>query len=111
MFTLILLSLTSLLTAITGVLIKYFKYYTLIAGYNTASPEDQAKYDVKKLSEILGNGLFLVALLLMAGGIFQYNGWMIFYTICLIGIWFPISYMIIKGRQYEPNRQERSKEI
>ncbi|MEG0360301.1 MAG: DUF3784 domain-containing protein [Longicatena sp.] len=37
----------------------------LIAGYNTASKEEKAKYDEKKLSRVFGVGMLLVTLLLI----------------------------------------------
>lgn len=37
----------------------------LIAGYNTASPEDKEKYDKKKLCRVMGVGLAVIAVLLL----------------------------------------------
>lgn len=42
----------------------------LIAGYNTASPEEKARYDEKKLCRIVGSCLLVIALLLFVMGFF-----------------------------------------
>ena len=38
----------------------------LIAGYNTASREDQEKYDTKKLCRVMGGGMSVITILLLA---------------------------------------------
>ena len=37
----------------------------LISGYNTASQEEKAKYNEKKLCRIIGIGIFVIAILLL----------------------------------------------
>ncbi len=37
----------------------------LIAGYNTASPEDKAKYDSKKMCRVMGVGMAVIAVLIL----------------------------------------------
>ena len=51
----------TLLLVILGALIKYRRWYWLIAGYNTAPASEKAKYDIIKLGRFLGNGLFVLA--------------------------------------------------
>ncbi len=46
---------------ILGVLIKYFKCYWLIAGYNTASAEKKKNTDIVGLSRFVGNICFVIA--------------------------------------------------
>jgi hypothetical protein len=46
---------------IAGWLIKYKKATWLIAGYNTASRREKEKYDVEKLTRLMGNFVFLLA--------------------------------------------------
>lgn len=49
------------LLLMTGVLIKYLKWYWLIADYNTVSKEKKRNVDVAGLGHFLGNGLFTMA--------------------------------------------------
>lgn len=49
------------LLIIIGWLIKYKKVTWLISGYNTASKEKQAQYDIDKLCMYMGNFLFVLA--------------------------------------------------
>jgi hypothetical protein len=58
----------AVLLIIFGWLIKYKKVTWLISGYNTASKEKKALYDIDKLCKHMGNFLFTLAgiLLVMA---------------------------------------------
>lgn len=42
----------------------------LIAGYNTATKEEKAKYDEKKLCRVTGTGMMIIALLILVMAIF-----------------------------------------
>ncbi|MGI6555129.1 MAG: DUF3784 domain-containing protein [Bacillota bacterium] len=57
-----------LLTLFFGILIRVFKLSNLIAGYNTASKEEKAKYNEEKLTKFVGNLLILSSLVLFLGG-------------------------------------------
>ena len=50
-----------LILLIIGLFVKYKKVTWLISGYNTASKEEKAKYDVEKLTKYFGNFLFVLA--------------------------------------------------
>ena len=43
----------------------------LISGYNTASKEEKAKYNEKKLCRIMGIGMSVIAILLLIMGVFE----------------------------------------
>ena len=43
----------------------------LIAGYNTASKEEKAKYDEKKLCKTTGFGMAVMAVLILVMGLFE----------------------------------------
>lgn len=59
--------LTALLFIVLGILIKYFKMYNLIAGYNTMSADKKATYDIKKIAALFGNVFFYMALIIILG--------------------------------------------
>jgi len=54
------------LLIIFGWLIKYKKVTWLISGYNTASKEKKAQYDIDKLCKHMGNFLFVMASIFFA---------------------------------------------
>ncbi|WP_299337681.1 DUF3784 domain-containing protein [uncultured Psychroserpens sp.] len=57
----------AILFIILGVLIKYAKMYYLIAGYNTMSKKEQAKYDIDGIATVFRNAMFGMALLMIIG--------------------------------------------
>ena len=46
---------------VLGIVFSRGKGTSLIAGYNTASPEEKAKYDEKKLCEAMSRLMFVLA--------------------------------------------------
>ena len=50
-----------------GILIKYGKMYSLIAGYNTMSKEEQQKIDIKGIAAVFRNTMFGMALIIIIG--------------------------------------------
>ena len=44
-----------------------------ISGYNTASKEEKARYDEKKLCRVYGIGMGVIAILLLITGLFERN--------------------------------------
>jgi hypothetical protein len=58
---------TALIFIALGILIKYFKMYSLIAGYNTMSKKEKENIDIKKLADVLRNGMFGMAMILIVG--------------------------------------------
>jgi hypothetical protein len=59
----------AILLLIIGLIVKYKKVTWLISGYNTASKEKQAQYDIEKLTRYFGNFLFVLAGSYLAWGI------------------------------------------
>ena len=54
--------LVTALFLVLGVVFSRGKGTSLIAGYNTASPEEKAKYDEKKLCKAMSRLMFVLAL-------------------------------------------------
>jgi len=79
---------TALMIVVLGYLIKYKRWSWLIAGYNTASPKDKAKYDIIALCNGTGNFLFLLAAIttLAAAGEFLGKLWIIGFSWVLFTI-------------------------
>ena len=83
-----------LLFVFLGVLFFCGKGAALIAGYNTASPHEKARYDEKALCRAMGWLMmalavcwFIIALnLLLENMVFLWIGLPLFFAVCIIGI-------------------------
>jgi len=56
-----------ILFILLGVLIKYGKMYSLIAGYNTLSKEEKSNYDVEGIATVFRNAMFGMAFIMIMG--------------------------------------------
>lgn len=65
---------------IMGILILIGKGDWLISGYNTASPEERAEYNIRRLRLIMGVVSMLVAVIVVVDAIFHIR-WLIFATV------------------------------
>lgn len=96
------------LLILLGVLIKYFKAYDLIAGYNTAPPDIKKYAEEKGLGNFVGNWLFVLALIILAGHIAKINGfvwaeavsWALF-----IGV---VIYIVIRVQSFSPVQSRKN---
>lgn len=86
-------------------MIKYFKIYFLIAGYNTKSKKEKEKYDIKGIAHIFGISLIFM-------GVIIFTGWFVgdftntplvaqitFYVTLLIGI--PFILIKVNSKKYK----------
>jgi Ca2+/Na+ antiporter len=83
----------ALLLFVVGLFVKYKKVTWLISGYNTASKEKKAEYDVEKLTKHVGNFLFILA------GTYLFWGILLLllpqYTELIIWLGFGSSFIVI----------------
>ncbi len=101
----------ALVFAALGAAVKYLKCYWLIAGYNTMPRHKKEKVDAAGLGNFLGNWLFALAGLLLAGGILSrlgliyadLIGWAIFYGAVL--------YMLMGAQRFDHNPRTKSDRI
>lgn len=59
----------------------------LIAGYNTSSPQEKAKFDEKKLCRVMGLGMLVITILLLIMALLGENishGFTIFFVVAII---------------------------
>lgn len=86
--------LTALVLFLLAYLIKTFKLSGLIAGYNTASAEEKAKYDEEALIQYISRLLFTGGMIIIVGAIgslipglgfvVSFASW-IFFTLFVVG--------------------------
>jgi hypothetical protein len=85
--------------AVLGAMIKYGKMYFLIAGYNTLTAEEKAKYDLEGIATLMRNVLFGMALVVLIG--FFASLWLTKPTLqeyaLLIAIGIGVPYLIVRA--------------
>jgi len=83
------------------VMIRYFKWYWLIAGYNTMTRERKRQVDIEGLGKFLGNMFFGLAAVMAAGSVLAYfavPGVSIAVPVIMVIL---IVYMLIKARYFD----------
>ncbi|MFH1239852.1 MAG: DUF3784 domain-containing protein [Candidatus Diapherotrites archaeon] len=85
-----------------GILIKHFKCYELIAGYNTEPREKQKKYDIVGLSRLVGNSLFVMAGFSIITAILLHLNHNYAIAVFLFGIILPVAYILINEKKFGP---------
>lgn len=102
-YTSILLFLISALFIVLGVLLKYFKCYGLISGYNTMSLEKKQNVDIENLSRFLAHNSFLMAVLFLFGSLSGFIGFYWGPVIVFAGLMVISSVMLIGAQRYDAN--------
>ncbi len=101
----ILMSFIIILLFFLGVLIKYYKCYWLISGYNTASEERKKNMDIEGLGRFMGDFCFLLAGILLLGTVLNYLGFFYGFVIALGSLFIIIPVMLIKAQRFDYNTQ------
>ncbi|MCX7708716.1 MAG: DUF3784 domain-containing protein [Clostridia bacterium] len=93
---------TVIIAALTliGVLIKYYRCYWLISGYNTMSLERKRNVDAEGLGNFMGNCCFALAAILLAGSIANFLGVFVGFAIALGSIFPFVAYMLVASQKY-----------
>ncbi len=89
------------LFAVLGVLIKHFKWYFLISGYNTMSKERKKQVDIEALGNFLGNYLFLIAGLQFLGAYLLYINIPEASQVIPLAVVALIIYMLVNAQKYD----------
>jgi hypothetical protein len=87
---------------IFGILIKYFKAYWLISGYNTASLEHKRKVDIAGLGKFVGESCFVIGLFMLVLAGLIHRG----YAVASVFGWpllcVYIMYILVKAQSFDP---------
>lgn len=81
----IVIGVIAILLLIMGILIKYFKYYWLIAGYNTATKEEKENYDIKGVSSVVGETVIMLAVCLGLAALCMLYKQILIYIVLVFG--------------------------
>lgn len=87
-----------------GVAIKYFKWYFLISGYNLMSKNQKENVDIKALGNLMGNFMFLFAVIMGLSGFLQMQGYKTIALITILSLIPIVIGMIIKAQKYDHNK-------
>ncbi|MGI6065397.1 MAG: DUF3784 domain-containing protein [Bacillota bacterium] len=94
---------TVLLLIGLGILVKYYKAYWLISGYNTMSKEKKEKVDVEGLAKFTGNVCFVMGALMLLATVMIMIGQEVLGGI-VFAAFIPLSiYLIVKSQKYDGN--------
>jgi len=86
-----------------GILVKYFKTYWLISGYNTMTDEQKQKVNIESLAGFIGNMCFIMAGITLLATIFFMMGQELLGGIAL-ALFVPLSiFLIVKSQKYDGN--------
>ncbi len=95
------LLLMAMIFAALGVMIRFFKWYSLIAGYNTMTKERKRKVDIEELGKFMGNMFFILAGVMAAGSVMTFlevPGVSFAVPVTMIAL---IVYLLIKAQQFD----------
>ncbi len=92
----------AVILAIFGVLLKYYKCYWLISGYNLSSKEEKAKYDIVPLGKLMSNLCFAMAAVFGVAAAFAYFKITAGIAISIFLVFIIVPYFVIKAQKYSP---------
>jgi len=109
------LSAVTVLFAVISVLLLTGKGSWLIAGYNTASKKEKAKYNEKLLCKVVGTGFAVITAALAVMALFDeylpagFIGIFVFIVFMCIAIILFLSNTICRISEDDPNQKEENK--
>ncbi|MBL7472242.1 DUF3784 domain-containing protein [Robertkochia sediminum] len=89
----------ALLYIVLGVLVKYGKFYNLIAGYNTMPETQKKRYDIDGIASVFRNAMFGMALIIVLGyllGLWLDNSQMTLYALFIASA-IGIPYLLVRS--------------
>ncbi len=91
----------AIISAALGVMIRFFKWYLLIAGYNTMTKERRRKVDIEGLGKFVGNCFFLIAGIMAAGSVMTYFQIPGVSSAVPVAVAVLVIYLLIKAQQFD----------
>lgn len=97
-----------LLFVVLGILIKYFRWYWLISGYNTMPAEKKKNVDAQGLGNFMGNCMFVIAGIFLAGIIIDSMGfsWGIMASALIMSVF--VIYILVAAQKYDHNKKTKT---
>jgi len=101
--------LLSTIFIILGILIVRYKYYNLIAGYNSAPEHIKKQYDIEGLAKHIGNGLITLGVLLIISLLLLYSGLLTLFKVTFFIFLFIVFIILLGSIKFMPYRQNLAK--
>ena len=97
--------LVSLLFVVLGILIKHFRWYWLISGYNTMPAEKKKNVDTHGLGNFIGSSMYVIAVILLLGGLLNHMGywWGMMGTLFFMMLFFI--YILVGAQKFDHNKR------
>lgn len=96
---------TALIFIVSGILVKNFKMYNLLAGYNTMPKEEKDKYNIEGIATAFRNIMFGMALVIIAAyaiGRWTENEKLQYYVFAIaLSIGIPFLLVIVNSKKYK----------
>ena len=93
---------TVLLMLLLGILVKYFRCYWLIAA-TTPCPVKKEKVDTAGLGNFLGNGMFILAVLMLVAGLLHRAGFPYAGLVAGAVLFVVVPFLLVKAQRYDHN--------
>jgi len=94
---------------ILGILIHRYKYYNLIAGYNSAPEHIKNQYDIEGLAKHIGNGLITLGVLLIISTVLLYSGLLTLFKVTFFIFLFIVFIILLGSIKFMTYRQNLAK--
>lgn len=88
--------------AFLGVMVRYFKWYWILAGYNTASKEYKARFDIEGLGRVWGYYWFAVAIVVVIYGVSDFYHYILTCKIIRSLLYLSFGLFFIKSQTFDP---------
>lgn len=90
---------TALILVVCAILIKTFKFYNLIAGYNTMPEEEKANFNIEKIAALFANVMYVMAAIIVVG--YGLSKWLdneqIGFYATMLAVVIGLPYLLIKA--------------
>ena len=102
---------TGVFILLTGISIKQFGLYDLIAGYNTMSAQEKANFNIERFVTLMRNVFLIMGILIIAGSLVNiflktdFISLIIFIASMVLGL----SYLLIQGQRLKKEATEKNK--
>jgi len=94
---------------ILGILIVRYKYYNLIAGYNSAPEHIKKQYNIEGLAKHIGNGLITLGVLLIMSTVLLCFSFLTLFKVTFFIFLFIVFIMLLGSIKFMPYRQNLTK--
>ncbi len=93
----------AMLMIVIGILIRRFRFYWLISGYNTMTSEEKKNVDIEGLARVIGNYCYSLAALFIITAILYEIGYEFTMPISIAIVMGSTIWLVIKAQSFDSN--------